>query len=159
MSESAKTPKKWMVEINRLRTRLSEVEESLGAIQRGEVDALVVSGPGGEQIYTLQGAEHPYRVMVEAINEGAATLLLDGTILYSNRQFAQMLGQPLEKLIGRHLGDFFPPSARPEIQDILLRASKGPIRCEVELPLAGGSVLPAQLSVNPFTDSGTDALC
>ena len=159
MSESAKTPKKWMVEINRLRTRLSEVEEALGAIQRGEVDALVVSGPVGEQIYTLQGAEHPYRVMVEAINEGAATLLLDGTILYSNRQFAEMLGQPLEKLIGRHLGDFFPSNARPDVQDILLRATNGPIRCEVELPQDGGSVLPAQLSVNPFTDSGTDALC
>lgn len=159
MSESAKTQKKWMVEINRLRTRLAEVEDSLGAIQRGEVDALVVSGPGGEQIYTLQGAEHPYRVMVEAINEGAATLLFDGTVLYSNRQFAQMLGQPLEKLIGRHLGEFFPPNLRPGIEDILLRARKGPIRCEVELPQDGGAVLPAQLSVSPFNDSGTDAFC
>lgn len=159
MSESAKTQKKWMVEINRLRTRLAEVEDSLGAIQRGEVDALVVSGPEGDQIYTLQGAEHPYRVMVEAINEGAATLLFDGTVLYSNRQFAQMLGQPLEKLIGRHLGEFFPSNLRPGIEDILLRARKGPIRCEVELPQDGGAVLPAQLSVSPFNDSGTDAFC
>lgn len=159
MNESAKTPKKWMVEINRLRTRLAEVEESLGAIQRGEVDALVVSGPGGDQIYTLQGAEHPYRVMVEAINEGAATLLQDGTILYSNRQFAQMLGQPLEKLIGKHLGEFFVASVRADLEDTLLKAKEGPIRCEVELPQDGGAVLPAQLSLNPFTDSGTDALC
>lgn len=159
MSESAKSSKKWMVEINRLRTRLAEVEESLGAIQRGEVDALVVAGPGGEQIYTLQGAEHPYRVMVEAINEGAATLLFDGTILYSNRQFAQMLGQPLEKLIGKSFTDFFSPAARPGLRDLLLQARDGGVRCEVELPQDTGSVLPAQLSLNPFTDAGTDALC
>ncbi len=159
MAETSNAKKKWMVEIQRLRTRLAEVEESLGAIQRGEVDALVVSGPDGEQIYTLQGAEHPYRVMVEAINEGAATLLLDGTILYSNRQFAKMLGQPLEKLIGKSFGDFFPPEIRPAIRGILSRAENGGTRCEVELPQPGGVVLPAQLSINPFNNSGTDAFC
>jgi PAS domain S-box-containing protein len=159
MNDAAKSKKKWMVEINRLRTRLAEVEESLGAIQRGEVDALVVSGPGGEQIYTLQGAEHPYRVMVEAINEGAATLLFDGTILYSNRQFATMLGQPLERLIGKSFMDFFPLPARCDIRDLLIQARDGGVRCEVELPQDGGSVLPAQLSLNPFSDAGVEALC
>ncbi|HTU32276.1 MAG TPA: PAS domain S-box protein [Candidatus Acidoferrum sp.] len=159
MTESANAKKKWMVEIHRLRSRLAEVEDSLGAIQRGEVDALVVSGSDGDQIYTLQGAEHPYRVMVEAINEGAATLLRDGTVLYTNRQFANMLGQPLEKLIGKSLLDFFSPQMRPAIREILLRAGSGAVRCEVELPQEGGSVLPSQLSINPFNDSGTDALC
>ena len=159
MTDSANAKKKWMVEIHRLRTRLAEVEESLGAIQRGEVDALVVSGPEGDQIYTLQGAEHPYRVMVEAINEGAATLLRDGTVLYSNRQFATMLGQPLEKLIGKSFLDFFPPQYQPAIREILLRAESGGVRCEVELPRDGGAVLPSQLSINPFNNSGTEALC
>ncbi|MGH9736285.1 MAG: PAS domain-containing sensor histidine kinase [Candidatus Acidiferrales bacterium] len=159
MTESPNAKKKWMVEIQRLRSRLTEVEESLGAIQRGEVDALVVSGPEGDQIYTLQGAEHPYRVMVEAINEGAATLLPDGTILYSNRQFANMIGQLLEKLIGKSFVDFFSPQMRPAIREILLRAGKGAIRCEVDLPQEGGAVLPSQLSISPFNDSGTDALC
>lgn len=159
MTESAKSKKQWMLEIQRLRSRLSEVEESLGAIQRGEVDALVVSGPGGDQIFTLQGAEHPYRVMVEAINEGAATLLFDGTVLYSNGQFARMMGLPLEKLIGRNFPELFPLQARPAIQEMLSKARSGGVRGEVELPRGGGSVLPAQLSLSPFHDSGTDALC
>jgi PAS domain S-box-containing protein len=159
MPDSPKNSNKLMVEINRLRSRLSEVEESLGAIQRGEVDALIVAGPDGDQIYTLQGAEHPYRVMVEAINEGAATLLPDGTILYSNRQFARMLGLPLEKLIGRTFPDFFPAKARPKIHDLLVRARSGAVRKEVELPQEGHSVVPVQLSLNPFSDSGTEALC
>jgi PAS domain S-box-containing protein len=161
MAEAVKNKdkKKWMVENNRLRSRLSEVEESLGAIQRGEVDALVVSRPGGDQIYTLQGAEHPYRVMVEAINEGAATLLFDGTILYCNGQLANMLGFPLEYMIGKNFTQFFPPGARIAISDMFLKARSGGVRCEVELPQAGGSILPAQLSLNGFNDSGTDALC
>jgi PAS domain S-box-containing protein len=159
MTESAKSKKEWMLEIQRLRSRLAELEESLGAIQRGEVDALVVSGPAGDQIFTLQGAEHPYRVMVEAINEGAATLLFDGTILYSNRQFAKMLGLPLGKLIGKNFPQLFPQQARPAIQEMLLRAKSGGVRREVDLPQDGGSVLPAQLSLSPFHDSDTDALC
>ena len=32
--------------------RLEEAEETLRAIRKGEVDALVVSGPQGDQVYT-----------------------------------------------------------------------------------------------------------
>jgi len=46
---------------------------------------------GGEQIFTLQGAELPYRVLIEDMNEGALTLTMDGVILYANRRFAEML--------------------------------------------------------------------
>lgn len=159
MSESAGSNRKLLVEINRLRNRLAEVEDSLGAIQRGEVDALVVDGPQGEQIFTLAGAEHPYRVMVEAINEGAATLLLDGTILYSNRQFAKMLGLPLERLIGKCLVDLFPGDSQAPVQKMIHLAQSGPVRCEIEIPQGPDSVLPALLSLNPFNDAGTDAVC
>ncbi len=64
------------------------------AIRQGEVDALVVSGPNRDQIYALQGAEHPYRVLVESINEGALTLTERGTIIYCNEAFAGVVGYP-----------------------------------------------------------------
>ena len=51
-----------------LRQRLEEAEDTLRAIRTGEVDALVISTPDGEQIYTLEGAETAYRVMVEAMS-------------------------------------------------------------------------------------------
>ena len=47
------------LEISRLRERLEELEETLRAIRTGEVDALIVSGSEGDQVFTLQGAEHP----------------------------------------------------------------------------------------------------
>lgn len=38
----------------------------------------MVSSPEGDRIYTLQGADQPYRVMIETISEGAATLTATG---------------------------------------------------------------------------------
>src|SRR4051812_37841431 len=79
------TTERLVAENQELRRRLEESEEVLRAINSGEIDALVVSTVGGEQVYTLQGAEHPYRVLVETMNEGAATLDGEGTILYCNK--------------------------------------------------------------------------
>jgi len=52
-------------EIAELRAELAEAKDTLRAIRNGEVDALVVAGPEGNQIYTLKGAESTYRVLVE----------------------------------------------------------------------------------------------
>ncbi len=90
-----------------LRLRLEEAEETLYAIQSGEVDALVISSVSGEsQVFSLQGAEHPYRVLVETMNEGATFLDTEGIIVYCNRQLANMLKVPMEKLVGSPLSAY-----------------------------------------------------
>ena len=83
-----------------LQERLDEAEETLRALSDGEVDAVVVSGPDGDRVYTLKGADEAYRIMVENMAEGALTLALDGVILFSNEQFASMVSLPLERVIG-----------------------------------------------------------
>src|SRR6185295_19029497 len=93
-------PRRRDSEIEELRARLREAEETLTAIRTGAVDALVVGGPQGEQIYALQGAEKPYRLLIEAMNEGALTILQDGTVLYCNHRFSTMVSRPIEKIIG-----------------------------------------------------------
>ena len=92
--------KRNVVELDDLRQRLREAEETLAAIRNGEVDSLIVTGPHGDQVFSLKGAEQPYRVFVEQMLEGAVTLSGDGTILYCNRRFAEMLRSRLEKVIG-----------------------------------------------------------
>src|SRR5271170_852461 len=84
----------------KLRARLKAAEETLAAIQSGEVDALMVLGRHGEQLVTLKGGEPAYRLLVEAMSEGAATLSSDGAVLYSNRKFAEMIHKPPGKVVG-----------------------------------------------------------
>ena len=102
-----------------LRARLREAEETLHAIRSGEVDALVVSGASGEQIFTLQGADHSYRMLVEDMNEGALTLTGEGEILFANRRFAEMLKTPLERIIGTTIFTWIAENSQMIVQSIL----------------------------------------
>ena len=83
-------------ELGVLQASLQEAQETLNAIRNGEVDAIVATG---NRIYSLTGAEHPYRVYVEQMQEGAVTVAADGLILYCNQKFADMVGAPLEGVI------------------------------------------------------------
>src|SRR5512146_603952 len=73
-----------------LKNRLEETEETLRAIRQYMVDAFVVTRENGEQVVTLNDTDFPYRTMVESMNEGAVTLIPDGTIFYSNPRFGTM---------------------------------------------------------------------
>lgn len=93
--QKKQNPSSTAQEVRELRARVAELEETLRAIRMGEVDAVLVSSAQGDQVFTLQGAEHPYRLLVETIEEGAATLSDDGTVLYSNKSFAAFFGVSL----------------------------------------------------------------
>jgi signal transduction histidine kinase len=61
MKSSSKTQKQLITENGDLRVRLEEAEETLRAIRNGEVDALIISGVGGDQIFRLKQAEEALR--------------------------------------------------------------------------------------------------
>src|SRR6266576_4067040 len=113
-------------ELTELKARLAEAEETLRAIYHGEVDAVVVTAPDGDQIYTLRGAETPYRLLVETISEGALTLLEDGTILFCNSRFAQMVNRPMEQITGGSWAQFFSARDHDNLRHVLQKA--GPKR-------------------------------
>ena len=89
-----------MKELEELRFQLHEANETIEAIRTGQVDALVVQGQEGHQVYTLKSADQTYRVFIEKMTEGAVTLNQQGLILYCNSQFAFMAGLPLSQVIG-----------------------------------------------------------
>ena len=64
MSAEQQSREEWVREVEALRARLDEAEETLRAIRCGEVDALVVAGPRGDQVFTLNSAVS-YRVFIE----------------------------------------------------------------------------------------------
>ena len=137
--------------IEELRRRLQEAEATINAIRDGHVEALVVSAPGGEQIYTLRSADQPYRLIVEQMREGALTLAADGTILYCNQRFAELMARPPERIAGRALAEFFDAGDLSTLQRVLSSES---CRAEVQLRNDGGGVTPAQLSSIALTIDG-----
>ncbi len=107
-----------------LRARLNEAEETLRAIRGGEADALVLSGAEGDHILALKGGLEPYRVMVEAMGEGALTLAADGTILYANRRFADWVKVPPEKIVGLPLQGMLAEQDREGFDAMLVRGAE-----------------------------------
>jgi len=136
-----------------LRIRLQEAEDTLRAISMGEVDAFVVSGEEGERIFTLKGAEQPYRILVETMSEGAAQLSSDGTILYCNAQLAAMLRIPLERLQGTPLSSYIAPDMRPSFAAMLDGRDRLCEREEVRLVAGDGEFVDALISLSSSDSS------
>jgi PAS domain S-box-containing protein len=145
--------------IRELEARLREAEELLHAIRSGEVDALVVSGPQGDQVYTLTGAEHTYRTMVEAMNEGAVTLTADGTIIYANGSFARMVGLSLDHVCGTAMDRHVVAEDLGCYNELLEHVGKAPARGNLRLVAAGGITIPVHLSIASFETGGTGGMC
>jgi two-component system NarL family sensor kinase len=144
-----------------LRDRVNELEETLRAIRAGEVDAVVVSAPKGDQVFTLQGAEHPYRLLVETIDEGAATLSNDGTILYSNRSFANIFDAQLERFIGTPIEQFVSGEYVDALRTLISSAAAGDAsaRGEIRLRDRAGRTRTVRLTLTRSTQFGMEALC
>ena len=138
-------------QLEELNAKFSESQETLRAIQAGEVDALVVQSPSGDQIYTLKDSEHPYRVMVETMSEGAATLASDGTIYYCNNQLATLLKVPLNKIIMVPMTNFIVPAHLTAFQSILQRASLGTGKVEIDIIDSEGLAIPVLISARLLT--------
>ena len=138
-----------------LRARLAEAEEMLGAIQHGEIDALVVEGASGSQVYTLHSADEPYRHLVEEMQEGAVVFTRGGDILYSNARFAALVGEPLASIVGGRIDRFVDVSGSNEF-GALLRAGSGRRRGCLISPGAG--TLEVSLSLTTTVSAGGDRL-
>src|SRR5512138_2053059 len=130
-----------------LRNRLEETEETLRAIRQYMVDAFVVTRENGEQVVTLNDADFPYRTMVESMNEGAVTLIPDGTIFYSNPRFCTMVQVDCEKLVGVQFQDLLPVEEQAEFEAIFKAAGQNGLRGKFNLQATNGERIPVQLSV------------
>jgi PAS domain S-box-containing protein len=136
--------------VEKLRARLKTAEETLAAIQSGEVDAVMVLGRHGQQLVTLKGGEPAYRMLVEAMSEGAATLSSDGAVLYSNRKFAEMIHKPPGKVVGLAVRSLVVGKERDRFGTLLAKAQKGVAKGEFNLRSGDGSLVPIHLSLNRF---------
>ena len=143
-------------QIKKLQRELEEAQETLRAIRQGEVDALVVEGPTGAQLFTLRTAEQPYRMLVEQMREGALTLTPAGDVLYCNRHFAEMVGAAPETIVGGPIAPFV-AEADQQLLASALRAGRG--KYEGHALTGDGRAIPALFSIGTFVSDGVESLC
>ena len=143
-----------------LEARLRESEETLDAIRRNEIDALVVSGVAdGPRVFTLEGADRTYRILVEQMQEGAVTLGQDGRVLYCNQFIASLLGDAPERVVGQKLQRYVLAEDAGRFARLLGEAGQTGARGELTLRSRDGRDVPVYLSLSLLRDNETAVLC
>jgi PAS domain S-box-containing protein len=118
----------------------------------------MVSGRRGEQVVSLKGGEPCYRMLVEAMSEGAATLSRDGAVLYCNRRFAELMSQASwEELSELRCSRWLRKPSETDF-DLLTEARRRLQKVNSTCVAQDGSLIPVYLSLNRFRGFNGQAL-
>ena len=143
-------------ELEELRQKLDEANDTIEAIRSGQVDAFIVKDKNGPRIYTLKSADQTYRVFIEKMIEGAVTINKEGVILYSNSQFANMLKLPLAKIIGSPFKSYIAAQHEMEFGRLIEKGWQEECKGEVNLLTRSGQTIPVLVSLTTLElDEGT----
>ena len=151
------SPGRWITEeeLSQLQASLKESQQTLEAIRSGEVDAIVVTG---NRVYSLAGAEHPYRIYVEQMQEGAVTVAADGLILYCNQKFADMIGAPLEGAIGSVISPCLSPDSWEKISAVV-GGAESVVKHESVLRRRNGEEIPVNFTASKLCLADQTVIC
>ena len=146
-------------ELEVLRRQLAEARETLDAICDGEVDAVVVRQGEANQVFTLEGAERPYRQFVEEMSQGAVTLGQGSMILYCNQRFSEMLQRGPQQVTGSLFDSHLAPASLGAWQRLLEQVGKGRATAELELRHLDGTGFPALIAASRANSAQGTHLC
>ena len=155
MTKKRKAPRRPRARVGEFQKRLHTAEETLRAIRAGEVDALVGTRAGAEHVVTLQGADLPYRILLDQMYAGAVTLTPGGVIVYSNRRFADILRTPLARVTGSALRRFVTPVEQPTLDALLERARGDRTRGTLVLRAGDNTLVPIAVTFAPLRLEGS----
>jgi len=145
-------------ENQRLQGELEEAHETLRAIRTGEVDAIVVAGQDGDQVFSLSGAESVYRLIFNTMQEAALTVTPDGTILSCNPQFETLI-KTSGWVIGRPLEAFVAPEERTTLATLLVRSQREPVRQRLVFRATDGAPVSAHVSAQAIPQPEGLCIC
>src|SRR5688572_3876599 len=137
---------------------IDDVRETLDAISSGGVDAVVVHGPRGPQVFHLEGPDQPFRTLIEHIQEGALSLSANGVILYVNAYLAQLIGVPVEDVIGAPLSAFVPSRYGATLAALIREGLTRPVKGQLRIQTPADSI-PVQLTLSPLIGGLNQACC
>src|SRR5271157_3879374 len=108
---------------------------------------------------TLTETEPLFRVIVESMREGAAGISPDGTIIYANQSFCQMLGLLPEDVIGSRFADHVLEEDGSACGALVEESNIGHCGGEIRLVSANGTVVPVLLSFTTVALGEETATC
>ena len=146
-------------ELAEARAQLREAQETIEAIRGGGVDSLVIGPPGHEQVYSVASADRTYRLLVQAMSEGAVTVSPRGVILDVNPRLAEMTGHGGTELTGTPVLDLVDGAHRAKFARLLDVGAGGSTHGEVELAGPDGATVPILLAVSGFDLDGMLLRC
>jgi PAS domain S-box-containing protein len=147
LTETEKLSKENAVLLRQLRI----AHDSIEGFKSDKVDALVIANEKALKIYTDKSADQPYRLLIEKMHEGAVSLIEDGTILYCNSSFADMVGLPLQRVIGTLFENYIGESSKEHLRTLLRRESVNALKDEVIIHASDSKSIPALMTVNAFS--------
>jgi len=142
-----------------LRVALRESQDTLNAIRAGEVDAVVMSTTDGDQLFTVNGADRPYRLFVEGMAEGAMSVLGDGTILSANSRMIDIANVSLSSLVGTPIERLLTDESLPTLRAILQATAPTTVPIEMMMHVGDGPDLAVSLTASPLDLDGLTVIC
>ena len=127
--------------VRELEERLHAAEEALRCSQGALADAA------------------PYRTLVQCMAEGALVLTSEDRIVYSNQQFAAMLGVSVDLVMGSSIHDFIALDDAPALAALLTQARLTAAKAILRLQGPGGKTVAARLSVKAVALDGQEGAC
>jgi len=160
MQQNPATHSTLAAENRELRAKLEAAQEMLRAIRADEVDAVVTENGGAQRVRTLQGADAAYRTFVEVMCQGAATIAADGTVLYCNRHFADLLRSPLEQTIGASVYNFAGREEEGRLRALLWEGMTAScVGNPLRLYCRDGSTISTVITATPLNIEGVPCVC
>ncbi len=157
--KNEKVVRELIEENERLRIRLQEAEDTIAAIREGAVDAVIVQGAQGDRVFTLSGEDVIYRRLVETMHEAGLTVTPEGTVLFCNQRFADMVRLPMEEIIGHPVQRLIEPSSRGDLAALLEAVQAGPCRQRLVFRSADGTSIPSQVGANVLRQGDLVSVC
>ncbi len=160
VQDAESEPGRWISnrELGELTDRLRDAQSTIEAIQSGAVDAVVVNGASGSQVYSLAGADLRFRIYVEQMQEGAITASDDGLVLYCNRRFADMVAMPLERVIGGPMASHLNSEAWAQLSLVFTEGCEV-VKHEALIQRADGSTFPVNLTASRLSAEDQKIMC
>ena len=95
---------------------------------------------------------------VSAMAEGAVTLARDGTVLYCNARFGDMMEISTEELVGAPIERFIATSYIAPFSAVFAEGLQGRVTAEIDLRSGSGEHIPVQVTMNPFSRAEIEAV-